>query len=379
MLRRVVHPVLCASAAHPILVGTLLLTLCELARLRWRERRLVQEAMRQASLRLGERAGRTAAEKKLRQVMAAKETAPTAHAEASAARHLTYRPIGHLQSCFVERRGTPRQGMLVPAARARLKVNAHVVQPKPALEGLEGFSHVWLLFDFHENTNANKLDSGRDAAAGGAKLKTMEPAHAASSSAEPVKARKPKQVAKVEQVRAKVHPPGLGGGKIGLFATRTPHRPNPIGLSVARLISVEGDTLVLGGADLIDGTPILDVKPYLLHDVQADAAVPSWCENRTDASLIVDVRFSEAAREGLEAAVARHDLRFYADATLAREAIEQALQLDIRSVHQGRGQAVDGGGGQEYTCRFDTLELQFTTFATHVLVDSCRKWRAARA
>ena len=245
----------------------------------------------------------------------------------------TYRPIGRLASCFVERRGTPRQGLLVPAARARLTLDASVVQPAAALEGLDGFSHVWLLFEFHENTN----------------------------------------VGKVQQVRAKVHPPGLGGEKIGLFATRTPHRPNPIGLSVAELLAVDGDTLLLGGADLIDGTPILDVKPYLRHDmVQPEPRVPSWCEKRTDASLIAEVGFSQLADEQLVVAIAAGALKFYSDVSTARTAIVQTLQLDIRSVHQGRGRAAAAGAlGQEYACRFDALDVEFTTYATHVVVTRC--------
>jgi len=65
---------------------------------------------------------------------------------------------------------------------------------------------------------------------------------------------------------------------------------------VARLLSVEGGTLLLGGADLIDGTPVLDIKPYLLHDIHADARVPSWCERRTDASKISQVPSLSAYR-----------------------------------------------------------------------------------
>ena len=217
------------------------------------------------------------------------------------------------------------------AARSRLRLDATVVQPAAALDGLGAFSHVWLIYEFHENTNA----------------------------------------AKQHAIKAKVHPPGLAGERIGLFATRTPHRPNPIGLSVARLMSVEGGTLLLGGADLIEGTPILDVKPYLRHDLVEDARVPAWCEHRSDASLIAEVRFSEKAQAQLQAAVEARRLRFYEDAPTARLAIEQALQLDIRSVHQGRGQAVTDAAGQEYSCRLDALHVGFTTYATHVLVTSC--------
>ena len=252
-----------------------------------------------------------------------------AEAADSSSSGCSYTPVGYMESCFVERRGTPRQGMLAPEARAKLRIRASVVQPAAALDGLSGFSHVWLVYDFHENTNAGKS---------------------------------------AEKIKAKVHPPGLAGGKIGLFATRTPHRPNPIGLTCARLLAVDGDTLVLGGADLIHGTPVLDVKPYLRHDIQSDATVPSWCEKRSDASLIAEVRFSEAATTQLDEAIKTRRLLFYSDAPTARAAIEQMLQLDIRSVHQGRGHAAASTEGQRYTCRFDALRVDFSTFATHVLV-----------
>ncbi|KAL1514939.1 hypothetical protein AB1Y20_004015 [Prymnesium parvum] len=246
---------------------------------------------------------------------------------------LSYTAIGTISSCFVERRGTPRQGMLAPAARAWLQLDVRVVQPA-ALEGLEQFSHVWLLYDFHENTNAAKLSSSAGGSAG--------------------------------QLRAKVHPPGLGGERIGLFATRTPHRPSPIGLTVAQLLEVRGDTLILGGADIVDGTPVLDIKPYLRHDIQADAKVPQWCERKTDASSVVSVGFTPEAEMALEAAVPH--LRFFSDLTNAREAVVQMLQLDIRSVHQGRGKQTTSKEGQEYYCRIDVLELTFSTFDSQVLV-----------
>lgn len=87
----------------------------------------------------------------------------------------------------------------------------------------------------------------------------------------------------------------------------------------------------LAGADLVDGTPVLDVKPYLRHDLHPEAVVPSWCEKPTDASTIAEVRFSEGAASGL-ARLAPKNLRFFSTAHAAREAIEQMLRLDIRSV-----------------------------------------------
>lgn len=306
---------------------------------------LREDCARATALRLEERAGRTAAEVRLRRQQQRQPQSPPPQQEepGSAATSAaapdapppacTYRPIGRIASCYVERRGTPRQGLLAPAARAHLKLLRNAaVQPEPALEGLAGFSHVWLLYDFHENTNAAKL--------GG------------------------------QQVRAKVHPPGMAGAKTGLYSTRTPHRPNPIGLTCARLVEVRGDTLVLGGADLVDGTPVLDVKPYLRHDVQLDAGVPAWCENRTDASRIVEVRYAAEAEAQLAALVPH--LRFYDSLDATRSAIEQTLQLDIRSVHQGRGQPAHG---QRYSVNFDAATIEFETFEAHVLVTSVARRR----
>ncbi len=128
------------------------------------------------------------------------------------------RPIGFIESCFREKFGTPRQGSLVPRAPARLRVLSEFL-PGQSLVGLSEFSHVWLIFQFHLNTNKGYL--------------------------------------------SKIHPPRLRGGTIGVFACRSPHRPNPIGLTLARLTAIEGDTLLLTGVDLVNGTPVLDIKPYL--------------------------------------------------------------------------------------------------------------------
>ena len=102
-------------------------------------------------------------------------------------------PIGFLKSCYPDKFGTPRQPGLVSGARAELKLRSDL-QPELALQGLEGFSHIWLIFIFHKNQSA--------------------------------------------RYHAKVHPPRLKGEPIGLFATRTPHRPNPIGLSLVELVEI---------------------------------------------------------------------------------------------------------------------------------------------
>jgi tRNA-Thr(GGU) m(6)t(6)A37 methyltransferase TsaA len=133
---------------------------------------------------------------------------------------LAVTPVGCIESCFAERNGTPRQPGLAPAARSRLRV-AWGTHPAHTLAGLEGFSHVWLLFVFDRNRGG------------------------------------------LDYTKSKVRPPRLDGAPTGVFGCRTPHRPNAIGLSLVQIERIEGGTLHLLGADLIDGTPVLDIKPYL--------------------------------------------------------------------------------------------------------------------
>lgn len=141
--------------------------------------------------------------------------------------------IGYLESCFPDKFGTPRQPGLVPSSWARLKIDKKY-QPEEALIGLSSFSHIWVIFLFHKNTNL--------------------------------------------RYHAKIHPPRLEGQSIGVFATRSPHRPNPIGLSLLKLEKIQGDFVYVSGVDLIDGTPIIDIKPYL-PDVEAKPqALGGWTQ-----------------------------------------------------------------------------------------------------
>jgi tRNA-Thr(GGU) m(6)t(6)A37 methyltransferase TsaA len=136
---------------------------------------------------------------------------------------ISFAPIGIISSCFKEKFGIPRQAGLVPEARATLELLPPFNRPE-AFRGLEDFSHIWLVFLFHESIRSNW--------------------------------------------KATVRPPRLGGNRrVGVFATRSPFRPNAIGLSAVKLERVEvggsGVILHLGGVDLLDGTPVLDIKPYL--------------------------------------------------------------------------------------------------------------------
>jgi len=136
----------------------------------------------------------------------------------------SFTPIGIVRSPFTDKFGIPRQPGLAGAAEAEVLL-LPPYDREEAFAGLEGFSHVWLLWVFHDDC----LDAGW---------------------------------------RPTVRPPRLGGRrKVGVFASRAPYRPNPIGLSavVHRGLARTADGLVLriAGADLLDGTPVLDIKPYV--------------------------------------------------------------------------------------------------------------------
>lgn len=135
----------------------------------------------------------------------------------------TLAPIGFIRSCYQEKFGIPRQPGLATSARARLELHG-LSNCLEAVVGLEQFSHIWLQFLFHQTA--------------------------------------------AEGWRPTVRPPRLGGDKrLGVFATRSTHRPNPLGLSLVKLEGVhqhKGQVwLELSGIDLLDGTPVVDIKPYL--------------------------------------------------------------------------------------------------------------------
>lgn len=176
------------------------------------------------------------------------------------------RVIGKLRSCFREKFGTPRQPLLVPGATATLTI-AKEFLPEHSLAGLERFSHVWLISYFHLNTN--------------------------------------------KTVRPKIHPPRLKGESVGLFASRSPHRPSPIGLSLARLVGIEGATLQLAGIDLVDGTPILDVKPYIPEWDSVPDADPGWVKDAPFPALRVEM--SAAALKDVQAAEKRLNVNGLSD------------------------------------------------------------------
>ncbi|MBH3412502.1 MULTISPECIES: tRNA (N6-threonylcarbamoyladenosine(37)-N6)-methyltransferase TrmO [Pseudomonas] len=194
--------------------------------------------------------------------------------------HHTVAPVGIVRSCFKEKFAIPRQPQLAPAARGVLELLPPFDQGD-AVAGLEQVSHVWLLFLFHQ--------------------------------------------ALEDKPRLKVRPPRLGGNKsMGVFATRATHRPNGIGQSVVRLEGVEPGRLFLSGIDLLDGTPVLDIKPYVPY---ADSVVGASNLMASEAPVAIAVGWSANALPQAQA----HGLRL-GEPLVAL--IEQCLAQDPRPAYQ---------------------------------------------
>ena len=163
------------------------------------------------------------------------------------AEELTLHIIARIHSDFPTKFGIPRQSALVPELKSRIVFEPEY-RDENALRGIEQFTHLWLIWNFSES-------------------KGWSPT---------------------------VRPPRLGGNtRLGVFATRSPFRPNPIGLSVVRLEGVErdpklGPVLVVSGADLLDGTPILDVKPYIPYADSHPEASGGFTEQTVNHHLNMD-------------------------------------------------------------------------------------------
>ena len=158
--------------------------------------------------------------------------------------------IARIRSDFPSKFGIPRQSGLVEELKAELVSEPEYRNPE-ALRGIEGFSHIWLIWLFSEAVRASWSPT--------------------------------------------VRPPRLGGNtRMGVFATRSPFRPNPIGLSAVRLDGIRrdetlGQVLLVSGADLMDGTPILDIKPYLPFADSYPQASGGFTGQKIDGPLKVEV------------------------------------------------------------------------------------------
>ena len=160
-------------------------------------------------------------------------------------------------------------------------------------------------------------------------------------------------IEKYNQRKGKVHPPKLAGSKVGVFATRSPHRFNPIGLSLAKLDKVQGRTLFLSGIDLIHGTPILDIKPYHYKDVLPDFKPPAWIEETKRDPL--QVGFDALAKEELSVLASKNGLDFYRDEAEVTELIVRVLEQNPLSVKAFEKTKTKEGG--LYAVALDNLNI----------------------
>ena len=221
----------------------------------------------------------------------------------------TMEPIAHVRSPFSGKFGVPRQSGLVEELESTV-----VFQPpyrnRDALRGLDGFSHIWLIWVFHYalgERDGGPKRSGSPERSGG----PIEDGNPMDSGNRSMRDRETPSARWSPTVR----PPRLGGNaRLGVFATRSPFRPNPIGLSCVRLDRIadspEGPVLYIRGADLADGTPVLDIKPYVPYaDCHPDALggfaadAPAPC---LDVEIPPDLleRIPEGEREALRGALA---------------------------------------------------------------------------
>mmetsp|Transcript_3987 Transcript_3987/g.5788 ORF Transcript_3987/g.5788 Transcript_3987/m.5788 type:complete len:469 (-) Transcript_3987:3-1409(-) len=151
---------------------------------------------------------------------------------------ITMKPIGKISSVYRLCVGTPRQGLLAPNSRGRIDLNPNIMS-SDSIQSIAQYSHLWIVFIFHLNSKNQKRQ---------------------------------------KQNTAKIAPPALGGEKVGVFATRTPHRPNPVGFSLCKIDKVvipekkkhikakdQPYSIYVSGLDLVDETPVLDIKPYVPH------------------------------------------------------------------------------------------------------------------
>ncbi len=221
---------------------------------------------------------------------------------------VTLSPIGVIESDFPDKFGVPRQPGLAPTARATLRLLPPYDDPL-AVRGLEAFSHLWLTFLFH-----------------------LSPERTGPEDWMPL-----------------VRPPRLGGNRrIGVFASRSTHRPNRLGLSLVELVGIDachGVRLQLAGADLVNGTPVLDIKPYLPW---VEARPEARADFAPEAPARLPVRFSDEA----EAALAGRE-----DAASLRALIEEVLSQDPRPAYR------NGGEARRYGVRLRDLDVRFQAVA----------------
>ena len=231
-----------------------------------------------------------------------------------------YPPIGVIQTCFKEKFGIPRQSLMVKDAVGILKLNPDP-EYRTAFNHLEDFSHIWVIFVFHQHSNW----------------------------------------------RPTTRPPRIDGPRrVGIFASRSPHRPNPIGLSAVKLEKIDlnapgGIEIHVSGVDIMDGSPILDIKPYIPFADRIAEANGGWAEGEITRH---PVSFSAKSLELLDQLSAVEYPRL-------KLLITQMLEWDPRPTTQRRAKPIQDPAmhGQEFFFRVSDFDVrwQIVDQAIHVL------------
>ena len=168
--------------------------------------------------------------------------------------------IAYAHNGHTDKFGIPRQSREESPILTRIVFEPEYRVPE-ALRGIDGFSHLWILWGFTEIPR-NYPDNDPS-------VNDVNATHWSPT----------------------VRPPRLGGNKrMGVFATRSPFRPNPIGLSSVKLVAIENGELIVSGADVLDGTPIYDIKPYLSYSDSHPDAANGFAEDTKDYKLAIDSR-----------------------------------------------------------------------------------------
>ena len=270
--------------------------------------------------RAAERKGRIRAEVKLRTAL--KQHQPNNNDTTNGT--FLLKQIGAVISPYTKRMGTPRQGALAPSSRGYIEFTSSI-QPA-ALEGMERYSHVWIVFQFHANTDL----------AG-------------------------------ESLKSKIKPP-RAPIKVGMLSTRSPHRPNPIGLSLVKFEKLQGRRMYISGLDLVNGTPVYDVKPCVPWDIPGFGGnvgmliVPEWVSQQ---DALPQVEFTAQATASLQKLMAKTHGIFQvyekSQIELVENAIKEILVQDPRSGHT-RGTATSTD--KPYNIMFGSAQVQFIVEST---------------
>lgn len=183
-------------------------------------------------------------------------------------------PIGKFKSCYTEKFATPRGSGVSPSSWGVIEI-ASRYECQESFFRLSEFSHLWVIFFFHKNTN--------------------------------------------QKFKSRIRPPRLLGESVGVFASRSPHRPNSMGLSVVKIEKIEKNLIYVSGIDILDGTPVLDIKPYIPEYDCMPMAEKGWTQDIRRENL--NINYSTPAQDFIKS---------LKDSKYFQMALEESLRPDPR-------------------------------------------------